>query len=147
MAAGIQRDAYASNPDGSDKGHIWDEPRELDGVNVTYELGSETAIPLQNDLPLPIATASLNKLVERVTDDKSHGAAPGPRQRARSHYSHSHRVALCRLLCVVRPGSCPVPLPGMDVCVWTDLNFLKMFLLTFQSFTTSDELFAKIVDR
>ena len=115
----LQRDAYASNHDGSDKVHIWDEPRELDGVNVTYELGSETAIPLQNDLPLPIATASLNKLVERVTDDKSHGAARHTPERA-PRSSPPPLTMHCRVCCWV--------CGWVDVCGWAggaDLNFLK----------------------
>jgi len=52
--------------------NMWDEPRDIEGVNVTYEQPAEFP---SGDVPLTIATASLNKLVERVTDDKSHGAA------------------------------------------------------------------------
>ena len=52
--------------------NMWDEPRDIEGVNVTYEQPAEFP---SGDVPLTIATASLNKLVERVTDDKSHGTA------------------------------------------------------------------------
>ena len=70
---GRQRDAYPAGIDSKDQVNLWDEPRDLEGVNITYEVPSESAAPLPADVPLAIATASLNKLVERVTDDKSHG--------------------------------------------------------------------------
>lgn len=112
--------------------NIWDELQEAEGDNsIVYGMKKKRGAGAGPQITIRAAT--LNRLIVRLTDQSSHGnfssffsplLSPPP-------FAFFSRLRF----------------PKLNIQIIIDLDFVKTFITTFQSFTTPEVLFAKLLQR
>jgi len=100
-----------------EEGNIWDELKDESGI---MEVDGPESVPHGEG---KIRAASFNRMVLMLTDEHLVGASPSP-------------------VCTIISAR-----PTLALTYSVDPNFLKMFLMTYHSFTTPERLFTKLRER
>ena len=123
----------------ADDCNIWDEGSDQEG-NIRFD----------KKRPGVVVGATFNKLVERITSLTDHGKNESERWREREREKERGTCSLQGFVleCAIEEKTCSMCfIRELPFLYSPDIEFVKTFLLTYQSYATPDKLLRKLIER